>query len=392
MSDNRPTCFVIMPFGEKTDVEGRTVDFDHIYEHIIAGAIRKAGLEAKRSIDEEESGFIHRKMIEHIRDAPVAVVDLSLLNANVFYELGVRHTLREFVTVLIRRRGTSIPFNIQGLNIIEYDESSKKNVAQAKKKITSFIINGQRSRKNDSLVHEVIDIDIRNPSKPLTRLEEYPYRFADTERAICLLTGDIRNIRGAKAVDIWVNSENTNMQMARYYDWSISSVIRYLGARRDAKNKIVQDVISDELMAIMDGDNYVDPGTVIATGSGELENSHGVKVVFHVAAVVGEIGYGYKPIDNLPVCVTNALSRVDSEYRDRGFKSILFPLLGAGVGKGDLSENVLALFEAVVAYLHAKEDTVLERICFVVWSDEELKTCQAVLESFQELSTPEGPA
>jgi len=40
-----------------------------------------------------------------------------------------------------------------------------------------------------------------------------------------MITGDIQNI---KEIDVWVNSENTNMQMARHFERSISAIIRYL--------------------------------------------------------------------------------------------------------------------------------------------------------------------
>jgi hypothetical protein len=34
MSDKPKRCFVIMPFGEKVDVDGKTIDFDRIYDVI----------------------------------------------------------------------------------------------------------------------------------------------------------------------------------------------------------------------------------------------------------------------------------------------------------------------------------------------------------------------
>ena len=98
-------CFVIMPFGEKVDLKGKKVKFDDIYAMLLAPAIRVSGLEPVRCDELYESGLIQRKMLEeYIRDARAAVVDISLLNANVFYELGVRHTLRKAVTVLVRRK------------------------------------------------------------------------------------------------------------------------------------------------------------------------------------------------------------------------------------------------------------------------------------------------
>jgi O-acetyl-ADP-ribose deacetylase (regulator of RNase III) len=383
-------CFVIMPFGEKLDLAGKTVRFDEIFDDFISKAIEAENLKPIRADKLEEAGFIHRKMIEHIRYCPVAVVDISLLNANVFYELGIRHTLREFVTILIRRKGTAVPFNIANLEIVEYDESDPGNLKRAKRTIRHLIANGVQSRKNDSLVHEVLDLDLGPPPMPLSRREVYRYVFKERpDKSISLITGDIRNVHG---VDVWVNSENTNMQMARFYDWSISSVIRYCGAIRDIAGHVTDDVIHNQLSGIMRGRTYVPPGTVIPTESGALEQTHGVKAVFHVASVEGEVGGGYRPISNLPVCISNALTLVDSaDFKNRGLKSILFPLLGAGVQKRRLPEIVAQLFEAAVSYLEAMPDSGVESVFFLVWTDLELATCQAVLEGFPELVTPGGP-
>lgn len=54
---------------------------------------------------------------------------------------------------------------------------------------------------------------------------EYRLQNAPTQR-IAIITGDLRNVRG---MDVWVNAENTNMQMARFYDRSMSGIVRYYG-------------------------------------------------------------------------------------------------------------------------------------------------------------------
>src|SRR3954471_2371690 len=88
-------CFVIMPYGPKPDLNGRTVNFDTIYEKMIKPAIGEVpGLECCRCDDDRQPGWIPARMIEQIFEAPVAIVDTSTLNPNVFYELGVRHALR----------------------------------------------------------------------------------------------------------------------------------------------------------------------------------------------------------------------------------------------------------------------------------------------------------
>jgi len=53
-----------------------------------------------------------------------AFVDITTLNANVFYELGARHALKDSVTVLICRGDVEPPFNIEGLRVIPYPSQS----------------------------------------------------------------------------------------------------------------------------------------------------------------------------------------------------------------------------------------------------------------------------
>ena len=388
MTPDSKLCFVIMPFGEKTDVAGKMVNFDDVYKKFIKLAIEEAGLTPVRCDEVEESGFIHRKMIEHIWAAGVAVVDISLLNPNVFYELGIRHALRESVTILIRRKGTKLPFNIANLNAIEYDETDTQSKKKAKARIIEFIQNGLQTRDNDSLVHEVMDLRIKTKPKPLSRRKVYAYTLRQQpDKSICLITGDIRNVEG---IDIWVNSENTNMQMARVYDWSISSVIRYEGAKKDITGDIIEDTIHLELSKIMQGKNSVPEGQVIPTSPGELERTHAVKQLFHVAAVQGEIGGGYRPIDKISACITKALKETDKQkFRDMGVKSILFPLLGVGLGRSDLKEDAHELIEAALSYLIDYPSCQIDKIYFLNWTLEELETCQAVLGSFDELEPPD---
>ncbi|MGI9180719.1 MAG: hypothetical protein ACR2H9_09495 [Longimicrobiaceae bacterium] len=150
-------CFVIMPYGVKKDVDGQEIDFNEIYDFVIKEAVELVdGIQCLRCDDIDKPGWIHERMLTNIFEARVAVVDTSTLNANVFYELGVRHALRKGVTVLIRRKGTTSPFNIEGFNSIEYS-TSPKGVAEVKKKIRDAIVSALDDPANvDSLVYQAL--------------------------------------------------------------------------------------------------------------------------------------------------------------------------------------------------------------------------------------------
>lgn len=114
-------CFVLMPFGKKPDVSGTLVDFDAVYQELIAPAIRDAGLDPIRADEEMTGGIIHKPMFERLIFCKFAVADLTTANANVFYELGVRHAVRPWSTVLIFSKGGSqLPFDVTPLRAMPY--------------------------------------------------------------------------------------------------------------------------------------------------------------------------------------------------------------------------------------------------------------------------------
>ena len=175
--DVNNNAFVIMPYGVRKDIDGQDVDFDHIYKHVIQEAVKTAGLACIRCDDLHAPGWVPARMLQHILEDRVAVVDTSTLNANVFYELGVRHALRKSVTVLMRREGTTSPFNIQGLSAVSYGTTPESEAA-AIAGISGAITSGLNDPKNiDSLVYQALpDLNLpgRQP-KPLTSVQTFAF-------------------------------------------------------------------------------------------------------------------------------------------------------------------------------------------------------------------------
>jgi tetratricopeptide repeat protein len=95
-------CFVVMGFGKKTDFEtGRVLDLDQSYLNLIKPAVEAAGLKCIRADEIVHSGLIDVPMYEQLLKADVVVADVSTSNRNALYELGVRHALRPYTTVII---------------------------------------------------------------------------------------------------------------------------------------------------------------------------------------------------------------------------------------------------------------------------------------------------
>ncbi|MGH3825351.1 MAG: NUDIX domain-containing protein [Pseudonocardiaceae bacterium] len=131
-------------------------------------------------------------------------------------------------------------------------------------------------------------------------VQEHCYRIRKRpQRQIHVITGDIREWPG---IDVWVNSENTNMQMARFYDRSLSAMIRYEGAEKDDNGEAIDDTIARELAAAVGGRESVTPGTVYVTGAGALAATRGVKKIFHAATTQGVPGSGYQVMRDVEKC------------------------------------------------------------------------------------------
>jgi O-acetyl-ADP-ribose deacetylase (regulator of RNase III) len=370
MEDTPKRCFVIMPFGEKTDAEGNQINFDDVYEYLIKAAVEDLDIECIRCDKIANAGWIHKEMFTHIYESDIAIVDLTSLNPNVFYELGVRHSLASSVTVLLRRKGTKIPFNIQGFKVIDY-EDTHGGFHEAKNSIAEFIKNGIASSKNDSPVYQVLDLKVATTTKLITKTRRYNYSLKNKKK-IGLITGDLRYVEG---VDVWVNSENTNMQMARHFDRSISGLIRYFGATKKA-GQVVEDCIADELAQAVGKTANIPPGEIVVTKAHGLEKTNGVKKIFHAASVVGQVGRGYVPIPEVADCVRNALVMADEdEFKDDNLRSILFPLLGTGTGRGELKQKATELITAAIDHLVKSPPCSIEQVYFLAWGEKDLEIC-----------------
>jgi len=114
-------CFVVMGFGKKTDfATGRTLDLDKSYRLLIKPVVEEKGITCVRADEIRHSGMIDVPMYRELLSADIVVADLSTANPNAFYELGVRHALRPFTTVVIAENKLTYPFDLNHVAITSY--------------------------------------------------------------------------------------------------------------------------------------------------------------------------------------------------------------------------------------------------------------------------------
>jgi hypothetical protein len=99
--------FVAMPFGVK-----EKINFDSVYTDFIRPALEEEGFEVFRADEELSAGNIRADMFQELLLADLVVVDLSIDNPNVWYELGIRHALRARGVVQIKCKRDYMPFDV----------------------------------------------------------------------------------------------------------------------------------------------------------------------------------------------------------------------------------------------------------------------------------------
>lgn len=122
-ANQQKTCFVAMGFGEKTDYQAkkqRVLNLDRTFLDIIEPAVTDSGLRCIRADRIIHSSVIDKPMYEQLLDADVVIADLSTSNANAIYELGVRHALRPYATIVMAEKGFKFPFDLNHLLIEPY--------------------------------------------------------------------------------------------------------------------------------------------------------------------------------------------------------------------------------------------------------------------------------
>src|SRR5215475_14693205 len=155
-----PLCFVLMPFGTKTDAAGRVTNFDKVYQNVIVPAVTRAGLEPVRADEEKIGGTIHKPMFERLMLCHYAVADITGANPNVFYELGIRHALRPRSTVILFREGTVLPFDIVLVRGISYRTDGAGQPAETEtpiKLIAAQLMEARANPHDDSPIFQLLD-------------------------------------------------------------------------------------------------------------------------------------------------------------------------------------------------------------------------------------------
>jgi MAP3K TRAFs-binding domain len=123
-------CFVIIGYGKKNSYANgklRVLDLDQSYAILIKPVFDALNISCYRAIDKNLNESIDKIMLQEIKNADIVVADISTLNANVMWELGVRHSLKPQHTIIIceEEQMSTIPFDINHFVVHKYTHSEQ---------------------------------------------------------------------------------------------------------------------------------------------------------------------------------------------------------------------------------------------------------------------------
>jgi len=157
-------CFVIFPIGQEgSNTRKRS---ETVFKHIICKALDD--YQIIRADHIEKPGQITMQVIENIVEIPIMIADLTDNNANVFYELSLRHALGKPAILIIQEDQISqVPFDLKDMRIIPYKVEDPDRIEKTKEDIANYAKGVEEILSSDNIISRYVKLaPISEPAGP----------------------------------------------------------------------------------------------------------------------------------------------------------------------------------------------------------------------------------
>ena len=271
MAKKQKLCFVIMGFGKKTDLStGKTLDLDKTYKNIIKPAVEKAGLQCVRADEIQDSALIDKSMYALLMHADLVVADISTYNPNAIYELGIRHAVRPYSTIIIKEQEGTIPFDLNHNRIFHYvhlgDDIGVDEAGRCKEALVEMIESILKNKIIDSPLYDYIQ-DIEPPKLTQKEYQKIIGDLSEREESIFAISERAKHFmedsKFIEASKLWEKAEKLVPNEAYFTQ-------QHALAKYKSKDPTEISSLTDALKIIekLDPDNETnDPETLGLTGA-----------------------------------------------------------------------------------------------------------------------------
>lgn len=206
--DFMKTCFVVSPIGE-TDSEIRS-NADKLFKYIISPVCESCGFEPVRVDQINDSDSITQTIIDKLLSSELVIADISGHNSNVFFEMGYRKCTDKPI-IHLKKKGETIPFDVNTVRTFEYDLTDLDNVEETKKRLEQTIGTfsfenktnalGQDEENNKQLFFQSILTMLYQIQDSITELKEQINK-KDTETIQAIMQTSLNNAQKEESTDV----------------------------------------------------------------------------------------------------------------------------------------------------------------------------------------------
>lgn len=222
--EEKKTCFVICPIGKQGDPKRKRSD--DLLKHIITPVMKELGIVTERSDKLAQPGNIPTQIIARLYEADLVIADLTEQNANVFYELAIRHALRKPV-IHMKGDGEDIPFDIHQYRTIRYDTTDYDLLEPVKEELKKQAENQLKEPGNiiNPFTEALSFVKLKESSEPSEKMmadliSKVDYVLSDNERIKEYLD---RN-RSREGSNISIRTSSTARSEMRYLERKIMKI------------------------------------------------------------------------------------------------------------------------------------------------------------------------
>ena len=120
----KPKCFIIMPVTTRGPIAGKYGDdkghFKHVLECLFVPAVERAGFQPVPPTT-TGSAVMHAEIVKNLAESEIVLCDMTSLNANVFFELGIRTALDKPACHVRDKHFDQVAFDVSNVQYHEYD-------------------------------------------------------------------------------------------------------------------------------------------------------------------------------------------------------------------------------------------------------------------------------
>lgn len=219
------------------------IDADFLLNGVIREALAELELRIWRADEDSQPGMITDKVISDIYDCDLVIADLSELNANVFYELGIRHAAAK-PTVHICSVGTKLPFDNLGHRVIFFDKGNWGSVLDARRRL--------RAQAEEALADQFV---VSNPVTQAITAKAFQASASSSDQVVGNLLQRVDELevrvsnRALQAVDRTSSPEISRAPLLATLDRAVAqkieriSTLKEIAVRLSAENRFSDSTI-----------------------------------------------------------------------------------------------------------------------------------------------------